>query len=130
MTDKFAFIEAECAIVDAQLPTVSRICALVGVSKSGYYEWRCRPVSAAQQRRELLADKIRALFKAFKATYGYRRIHAELLRGGTYEGRFDYGDVARIAMGAKGADPFGYRAEFVDLVAKARAAQAMPPLVR
>lgn len=55
---------------------------------------------------------------------------AELLRGGTYEGRFDYGDVARIAMGAKGADPFGYRAEFVDLVAKARAAQAMPPLVR
>ena len=82
MTDKFAFIEAECAIVDAQLPTVSRICALVGVSKSGYYEWRSRPVSAAQQRRELLADKIRALFTAFKATYGYRRIHAELLRGG------------------------------------------------
>lgn len=55
---------------------------------------------------------------------------AELLRGGTYEGRFGYGDVARIAMGAKGADPFGYRAEFIDLVAKARAAQPMPPLVR
>jgi Ca-activated chloride channel family protein len=55
---------------------------------------------------------------------------AELLRGGTYEGRFGYDDVARIAMGAKGADPFGYRAEFIDLVAKARAAQAMAPLVR
>ncbi len=53
---------------------------------------------------------------------------AELLRGGTYEGRFGYDDVARIAAGAKGADPFGYRAEFIDLVAKARAAQAMPPL--
>ncbi|WP_294282565.1 VWA domain-containing protein [uncultured Sphingomonas sp.] len=55
---------------------------------------------------------------------------AELLRGGTYEGRFGCDDVARIAVGAKGADPFGYRAEFIDLVAKARAAQAMPPLVR
>ena len=55
---------------------------------------------------------------------------AELLRGGTYEGRFGYDDVARIAVGAKGTDPFGYRAEFIDLVAKARAAQAMPPLVR
>jgi len=82
VTDKFVFIEAECAIVEAQLPTLSRMCALVGVSKSGYYEWRSRPVSAAQRRRELLADKIRALFKAFNATYGYRRIHAELLRGG------------------------------------------------
>lgn len=82
MTDKFEFIEAERAIVEAQLPTVERMCALVEVSKSGYYEWRCRPVSAAQQRRELLADKIAALFTAFDATYGYRRIHAELVRGG------------------------------------------------
>ena len=41
-----------------------------------------RPVSATQQRRELLGEKIGALFEAFDATYGYRRIHAELLRGG------------------------------------------------
>ena len=82
MTDKFEFIEAERAIVEAQLPTVERMCALMEVSKSGYYEWRCRPVSAAQQRRELLAEKIGALFTAFDATYGYRRIHAELVRGG------------------------------------------------
>lgn len=82
MTDKFEFIEAECAIVEAQFPTVERMRALMEVSKSGYYEWRCRPISAAQQRRELLAEKIGALFQAFNATYGYRRIHAELLRGG------------------------------------------------
>jgi putative transposase len=82
VTDKFEFIEAERAIVEAPLPTVERMCALMEVSKSGYYEWRCRPISAAQQRRELLAEKIGALFKAFNATYGYRRIHAELLRGG------------------------------------------------
>ena len=47
-----------------------------------YYEWRDRRPSAAARRRELLADKIRALFEAFGGTYGYRRIHAELLRAG------------------------------------------------
>ena len=59
-----------------------RMCALLEVSKSGFYEWRGRPVSAAQRRRELLADMVRALFEAFDATYGYRRIHAELVRTG------------------------------------------------
>ena len=58
------------------------MCALLEVSKSGYYEWRHRPESVTQRRRELLADKIGALFEAFDATYGYRRIHAELLRAG------------------------------------------------
>jgi putative transposase len=52
------------------------------VSKSGFYEWRQRPQSLTQRRRELLADKIAALFEAFNATYGYRRIHAELVRAG------------------------------------------------
>lgn len=90
MTDKFEFIEAEENAITAEaieLPTVARMCALMGVSKSGYYEWRSRPVSATQQRRELLAEKIRALFAAFNATYGYRRIHAELLRGASGSGR-------------------------------------------
>ncbi len=38
--------------------------------------------------------------------------------------------MSRASRRGEGADPFGYRAEFIDLVAKARAAQAMPPLVR
>lgn len=84
MTEKFEFIDAEraAAAQAVQLPTVARMCALLEVSKSGFYEWRHRPVSAAQRRRELLADKIAALFETFDATYGYRRIHAELLRAG------------------------------------------------
>lgn len=55
---------------------------------------------------------------------------AELLRGGTYAGRFGYDDVARIAAGAQGRDPFGYRAEFLSLVGKAERAQALPSLAR
>ena len=84
MTEKFEFIDAEraAAAEAAELPTVARMCALLEVSKSGFYEWRGRPVSAAQRRRELLADIVRALFEAFDATYGYRRIHAELVRAG------------------------------------------------
>ena len=84
MTEKFEFIDAEraAAAEAAELPTVARMCALLEVSKSGFYEWRHRPVSAAQRRRELLDDMVRALFETFDATYGYRRIHAELVRAG------------------------------------------------
>lgn len=100
MTEKFEFIDAEraAAVEAVELPTVARICALMQVSKSGYYEWRHRPQSAAQQRRELLADKIAALFQAFDATYGYRRIHAELLRAGDRVGP----ELVRKLMGEMG----------------------------
>jgi putative transposase len=86
--EKFEFIDAEhAAATEAiRLPTIAWMCALLEVSKSGFYEWRNRLVSAAQRRRELLADKIAALFEAFDGTYGYRRIHAELARAGEQVG--------------------------------------------
>ncbi|WP_043649312.1 vWA domain-containing protein [Chitinilyticum litopenaei] len=40
----------------------------------------------------------------------------ELLRGGKYLPGMDYAGVQRIASSARGADPFGYRGEFVQLV--------------
>jgi transposase InsO family protein len=59
-----------------------QMCTWLEVSKSGYYEWRSRPESATAARRELLKIKIKALFEANDETYGYRRIHATLVRGG------------------------------------------------
>ncbi len=97
MSEKFAFIDAERA-QPAGLPTVERMCGLLEVSKAGFYEWKGRPLSAAQQRRELLADKIGALFEAFGGTYGYRRIHAELLRTGERAGP----ELVRDLMGELG----------------------------
>ncbi|MEO5596643.1 MAG: YfbK domain-containing protein, partial [Lysobacteraceae bacterium] len=47
--------------------------------------------------------------------------YADLLRGGSHMGRFGWNDVTKLASGTGGADRFGYRAEFVQLVAKARA---------
>ncbi|MDE2405659.1 MAG: VWA domain-containing protein [Sphingomonadales bacterium] len=55
---------------------------------------------------------------------------AELLRGGRYSGRVDYDAVLRIADGARGEDPFGYRAEFASLVRAAKSAPALAQLGR
>jgi putative transposase len=86
VTCKYEFIDAEYAVLPengaAYAPTIMQMCGWLGVSKSGYYEWRSRPESAATQRRELLKIKIRALFEANDETYGYRRLHAALVRGG------------------------------------------------
>jgi putative transposase len=100
VSEKFEFIDAERAAAGeaVKLPTVARMCTLLEVSKSGFYEWKQRPVSATQQRRESLADKIGALFEAFDATYGYRRIHAELVRAGERVGP----ELVRKLMGEMG----------------------------
>lgn len=81
MSEKYAFIAAECA-VPREGPTIALMCMWLGVSKSGFYEWTSRPASAAARRRELLKIQIQALFESFGGVYGYRRIHAELLRAG------------------------------------------------
>jgi Ca-activated chloride channel homolog len=52
----------------------------------------------------------------------------EILRGGRYIGAFAYDDVLRIALAARGDDPFGYRTEFLQLVRAAKTASAMRPL--
>jgi putative transposase len=85
VSEKYSFIDAEYAGEPADAgsaPGVVQMCEWLGVSKSGYYEWRSRPLSAAGERRELLRIKIKALFEANNAEYGYRRMHAELVRGG------------------------------------------------
>jgi putative transposase len=85
VSGKYAFIDAECATLagdEACAPTITQLCGWLGVSKSGYYDWRSRPESAAMQRRELLKIKIGALFEANNEEYGYRRMHEALARGG------------------------------------------------
>ena len=58
------------------------MCAWLGVSKAGYYEWRNRPESATTRRREEMKVLIRHSFDASDGTYGYRRVHADLDRWG------------------------------------------------
>ena len=90
MSEKYQFIDAEYADISAAAadpaPTITCMCKWLGVSKSGFYEWRSRPESATARRRELLKIKIKALFEANDSTYGYRRLHAALARGGEQAG--------------------------------------------
>ncbi|MCB9984331.1 MAG: VWA domain-containing protein [Micavibrio sp.] len=50
---------------------------------------------------------------------------AQILKGGKYTGQMTYDDVLRLATESKGADPFGYRAEFITLVHKAKTAAGL-----
>jgi transposase InsO family protein len=86
VTEKYSFIAAEYDEAPGEnpgaAPTIVQMCEWLGVSKSGYHDWRSRPRSAAVKRRELLKIKIKALFEANNEEYGYRRMHAALVRGG------------------------------------------------
>ena len=46
--------------------------------------------------------------------------YADLLRGGKNIGSFNWDGVRTLATTARGQDPWGYRAEFLDLVDRAR----------
>ena len=83
-----------------------------------------RPVTSADASDSLEAAPPEARFTAAVAGFG------QLLRGGRYTGDYGYDDVIALAQGARGEDPFGYRAEFLGLVRLARSAAAMEPLRR
>lgn len=77
MSAKFEFIDGEKAL----FPIV-KMCIWMGVSTSGYYEWRDRPASATTRRRARLAVLIGWIFEDSEQTYGHRRVHAWLTRQG------------------------------------------------
>ena len=86
MSDKYTLIAAEyaanIAVPAAVLRPSQRSALWIGVSKSGYYEWKDRPLSATAEQQEYLKGKIGEIFDDNDETYGYRRVHAELVRQG------------------------------------------------
>jgi transposase InsO family protein len=89
VSEKYAFIEAEYATVAAETasaPSITQICSWLQVSRSGYYEWRSRPDSAAAERRNELKLLIGKAFEDSDGTYGYRRIALQLARWGVRAG--------------------------------------------
>jgi transposase InsO family protein len=90
VSDRYAFIAAEYARTEADgvanAPTLTQMLSWLEVSKSGFYEWRGRAPSATESHREHLKAEIQKLFKKFGGTYGYRRIHAELVASGEQVG--------------------------------------------
>jgi putative transposase len=76
---RFAFIAAEKA--SCGFP-VQRGCRLLRVSVSGFYAWRERPASATTLRRGALLLWIRRFHADSDGSYGYRKIHRDLVEAG------------------------------------------------
>lgn len=66
---------------------IESMARVMGVSRSGFYAWRCREPSTRDVADEELTDRIEKIHDASKATYGAPRIHAELAAGGIHVGR-------------------------------------------
>jgi len=67
-------------LIDAEKTNypVSLLCRVLGVSRSGYYDWRDRPLSKRARNNASLSEKIREIHHRSRGTYGYPRVHAEL----------------------------------------------------
>ncbi len=78
----FRFIDAEKADL-----SVSLLCRMLEVSRSGYYAWRERPPSRRSQEDAALTESIREIHLRSRETYGYPRVHAELRALGVRCGR-------------------------------------------
>jgi len=88
VNEKFAFIAAEQDYYDSQdragspVPRLSltAMCTVLVVSRSGYYDWSKHVSSARTLRRAKVTDHACAAFEAGRGTYGARRVHAILAR--------------------------------------------------
>ena len=67
-------------LVDAEKAnySVSLLCKVLKVSRSGYYGWRDRPPSKRTKENATLTERIREIHHRSRGTYGYPRVHAEL----------------------------------------------------
>ncbi len=65
---------------------VATLCRVLGVSPSGYYAWRKRPLSARARADVELTAHIDAIHRASRGTYGVPRVHAELAALGIHIG--------------------------------------------
>lgn len=80
---KFRVVE-ELAIEQAD---VNRCCDVFGVSRSGYYGWLRRPLSARKTEDQRLWEKIKKLWEDSRKTYGSPRIFRKLRAEGDRHSR-------------------------------------------
>ena len=100
------------------------MCRVLGVSPSGYYAWRRRPLSRRARADVKLSAEIQAVHRESRGTYSVPRIQAELADRGIHVGRKR---VARLLRGA-GLQGVSRRKAFRTTV-RDQAARPAPDLV-
>jgi putative transposase len=78
---KYAFIQAH-----RKQHSITRLCEVMEVSTSGYYDWRDRPDSPRASENRRLISQIRCFHKASKEIYGSPRIYEDLVENGELVG--------------------------------------------
>ena len=76
---------------------IAMLCRVLGVSPSGYYAWRQRPLSARARADVTLGAQIQAIHGRSRGTYGVPRVHAELAANGVHIGRKRVARLMRAA---------------------------------
>lgn len=122
---KYEFIDS-CRNDPNNLNPVTKMCLWLAVSTSGFYYWLSRPKSATAARREALTARVRHFFTESDGTYGYRRIHADLIDEGTECSP----ELVRQIMRDQGLVSCQPRPFRVTTDADAQAAAQMPDLVK
>jgi len=74
---KYAFIQTQ-----SRDHAVIRLCALLGVSSSGYYDWRDRPESQRSRENRVLTERIDYYHQRSNEVYGSPKIHKDLVADG------------------------------------------------
>ena len=130
MSDKFEFIDAEYAVYqesgEEHVPSMVKMCRWMEVSRSGFYEWRDRPESATVKRRGVLALYVQKSFADSDDTYGYRRVHADLVAWGVPAGP----ELVRALMRELGLEPCQPRPWRFSLTEGDGQEHAIPDLVK
>jgi putative transposase len=76
---------------------VDVLCEALGVSRSGFYAWRTRPLSARAQTDAQILGTIHASFQLSDRTYGVRRVLGDVRDAGHTCGRDRVGLLMRAA---------------------------------
>ena len=90
---KYAFIRSQ-----RKEYKITRLCEVLEVSTSGYYDWLDRPESSRHRGNRVLTDKIRHFHRQSNEIYGSPKVHRDLITKGETCG------VNRVARLMKQAD--------------------------
>jgi putative transposase len=96
---------------------VAAVCRTLGVSPSGYYAWRKRPLSPHARADVELTAQIEAAHRDSRGTYGAPRMHAELAAQGYHISRKRVARLMRTA-GLQGVSRRKFRTTVRDETAR------------